>query len=127
MTPKRPFIADPERTVEDISPGLKNNARKSTRGKHGGRRSGAGRKKGVPNKLTADVKAAIMQAFNEVGAAEYLRKLARSDPRTFCTLLGKVLPTQVTADSNNPIHAIDRIEVAVIDPREQHSPKAVRG
>ena len=37
---------------------------------HGGRRSGAGRKKGVPNKLTADV-SAIMQAFKEVGAAEY--------------------------------------------------------
>ena len=64
------------------------------------------------NKLAADVKAAIMQAFCEVRAAEYLRKLARSDPRTFCTLLGKVLPTQVTADANNSIHAIDRIEAS---------------
>jgi hypothetical protein len=42
------------------SPELKNNQRKSTRGKHGGRRSGAGRKKGVPNKLTADVKAGVV-------------------------------------------------------------------
>ena len=32
----------------------------------------------------------IMQAFNDVGAAEYLRKLARSDPRMFGTLLSKV-------------------------------------
>ena len=67
------------------------------------------------------------ELFSEVGGARYLRKLARSDPRTFCTLLGKLLPTQVTADSNNPIHPIDRIEIVVIDPREQHSPKAVRG
>jgi len=58
--------------------------------------------------------------------AEYLRKLARLGPRTLCTLLGKVLATQVTAGSNIPIHATDRIEVVVIDPRKQHSPKAVR-
>ena len=91
-----------EDNTATASRNLKNKAPKSSGGKHGGRRSGAGRKKGVPNKLTADVKAAIMEAFNEVGAAEYLRKLARSDPRTFCTLLGKVLPTQVTADSTIP-------------------------
>ena len=35
---------------------LKKKGRKSTRGKHGGRRSGAGRKKGVPNKLTVDAR-----------------------------------------------------------------------
>src|SRR5262245_65105909 len=83
-----------ERTVEDISPGLKNNARKLTRGKHGGRRSGAGRKKGVPNKLTADVKAAIMEAFCEAGGAEYLRKISKTHPQVFCTLIGKILPQQ---------------------------------
>jgi hypothetical protein len=112
------------------SPELKNNQRKSTRGtrgKHGGRRSGAGRKKGVPNKLTADVKAAIIEAFSKVGGAEYLLRLARSDPRTFCTLFGKVLPTQVTGDPNNPVHAIDRIEFVVVDPKEPPSPKGSRG
>jgi len=67
-----------------------------------------------------------MEAFCEVGAADICASL-RARTRTFCTLLGKVLPTQVTADSNNPIHAIDRIEVVVSNPREQHSPKAVRG
>jgi len=56
----------------------------------GGRRSGAGRKKGVPNKLTADVKAAIMQAFCEAGGAEYLRKISKSHPQMFCALLGKI-------------------------------------
>jgi len=75
--------------------------------------------------LTADVKAAIMEAFNEVGGAQYLSKLARSDRRTFCTLLGKVLPTQVTGDSNNPVPTFDRIEVVVVDPKEQ--PKGSSG
>jgi hypothetical protein len=116
--------------VEDVSLDVKKNAPKSTCGTHGGRgthcgrRSGAGRKKGVPNKLSADVKAAIMEAFNEAGGAKYLRKVARSDPRTFCSLLAKVLLAQVTGDSNDPIRPYDRIEVVFVDPKEQPSPTA---
>ena len=82
---------------------LKNNQQKSTSGGNransGGRRSGADRKKGSPNKLTADVKAAIMAAFDEVGGADYLKTVATTDPRTLCTLLGKILPMQVTGDA----------------------------
>ena len=57
----------------------------------------------MPNKLTADVKAAIMAAFSEVGGEEYLRSVAYSDPRTFCTLLGKILPTQIAGDPDAPV------------------------
>jgi hypothetical protein len=59
------------------------------RANSGGRRSGAGRKKGSPNKLTADVKAGFMAAFDEVGGADYLKTVAQTDPRTFCTLLAR--------------------------------------
>jgi hypothetical protein len=38
-----------------------------------------------------------------------------------------VLPTQVTGDPNNPVHAIDRIEFVVVDPKEQLSPKGSSG
>jgi hypothetical protein len=69
------------------------------RANSGGRRSGAGRKKGSPNKLTADVRAAIVAAFDAVGVADYLKTVAQTDLRTFCTLLGKVLPTQVAGDT----------------------------
>ena len=62
-----------------------------------GRRLGAGRKKGVPNKLTANVKACIIAAFADAGGKDYLVTVAKTDPRTFCMLLGKVLPTH--ADS----------------------------
>jgi hypothetical protein len=62
-----------------------------------------GRKKGVPNKLTADVKACIMSAFNDAGGREYLLRVAKTDPRTFCTLLGKILPTQVAGDTDQPV------------------------
>jgi integrase len=53
----------------------------------GGKRQGAGRKKGVHNKLTRNVKEAILQAFNDEGGVDYLRMVAKKDFKTFCTLL----------------------------------------
>jgi hypothetical protein len=44
------------------------------------------------------VKVAIMAAFHEVGGKDYLRCAGTTDRRTFCALLGKILPTQVTGD-----------------------------
>jgi hypothetical protein len=110
--------------MEDVSLDLKKNAPKSTRRTHGGRgkrgrrRFGAGRKKGVPNKLKADVKAAVMEAFIDVGGAAYLRKLARSDPRTFCTLLGKVLLEEVEGEPDEPVLP-NRVEFVIVRPNEQ--------
>lgn len=54
-----------------------------------------GRQKGTPNKVTADLRAAIQQAFNDAGGADYLVGLAESNPAVFCTLLGKIVPAQV--------------------------------
>jgi len=69
----------------------------------GGKRQGAGRKRGVPNKLTAHIREAVENAFVEVGGENYLVKIAKEDPRIFCTLLGKILPTQVEAKAEEPI------------------------
>lgn len=57
----------------------------------------AGSRKGTPNKVTQAVKEAVQTAFDEVGGAEYLVKVARHDHKTFCALLGKVIPAQVNA------------------------------
>lgn len=59
-----------------------------------GRKTG-GRVKGTPNKLTADIRSAIETAFHQVGGAEYLERIAKTEPAVFCGLLGKVLPTQL--------------------------------
>lgn len=56
---------------------------------------GPGRKPGIPNKLTRDVKAAIEQAFENVGGVEYLQKQAKENPQAFLTLLGKLIPKDV--------------------------------
>ncbi len=79
---------------------MKNNQRKS---KRGGARKGAGRKKGVPNKINALVRDMILQALDEAGGVNYLKRQAKKTPVAFLTLLGKVLPTQLTGEGGAPL------------------------
>ena len=71
-------------------------------GQHGGRRVGAGRKKGVPNKISADLKDAVIKTFKKVGGIKYLEGVARTDPAVFCRLLGRLLPHEI-ATSDGPL------------------------
>lgn len=61
-----------------------------------GKKTGGGSRKGVPNKATAELKAMVLQALEEEGGVDYLRWASREQPASFLTLLGKILPTQVT-------------------------------
>lgn len=74
---------------------------------HGGKREGAGRKPGVPNKFTAELKDAILQAAEQAGGDEgivgYLKEQAAKNPGPFLSLLGKVLPMQVTGEGGAPL------------------------
>lgn len=71
-----------------------------------------GRSKGTPNKVTALLKDEILQAADGAhpeGRVGYLRQQANENPTAFMTLLGKVLPTQIGGDPENPIiHRIER-------------------
>jgi hypothetical protein len=60
--------------------------------------AGRGRPKGSKNKATTALKDAILGALSSVGGQAYLERVAAEDPRTFCTLLGKVLPMTVAGD-----------------------------
>lgn len=62
-----------------------------------------GRKPGVPNKVTADVKAMILQALSDAGGADYLRARSQDEPAAFMQLVGKVLPMQVTGADGAPL------------------------
>lgn len=63
-------------------------------------RSKTGRAKGTPNKTTALLKDAILQAAERAGGKTglvgYLQTQAVENPGPFLALLGKVLPMQVT-------------------------------
>ena len=67
-----------------------------------GRKTG-GRVAGTPNKLSADLRAMILNALSEAGGEQYLARQANENPSAFMTLLGKVLPTQVTGHEGGPV------------------------
>jgi hypothetical protein len=76
---------------------------------------GPGRKKGVQNKATQEIKAMISQALDEAGGVAYLVECAKN-PRTaaaFLGLVGKVLPLQVTGEGGGPVQ-IARIELVAM-------------
>jgi hypothetical protein len=77
------------------------------RGAKPGERRG-GRAKGTPNKFSGELKDMILQALNGAGGVTYLQKQATETPTAFLSLVGKVLPMQVTGKDGDSI----RIEVS---------------
>jgi len=65
-------------------------------GRPTGKPKTGGRTKGTPNKLTSDVKDMILTALDKAGGVNYLVARAADSPAAFLTLVGKVLPLQVT-------------------------------
>ena len=77
----------------------------------------SGRPKGAKNKLPQEVKAMILQALQGAGGVEYLQERA-NDPRTasaFMSLVGKVLPLQVTGEGGGAVR-IESVVRRIVDP-----------
>ncbi|HEV8407330.1 MAG TPA: hypothetical protein VGQ34_05290 [Sphingomicrobium sp.] len=73
--------------------------------------AGKGRRKGVQNKTTGAVKDMVVKALSEAGGVAYLKRQAEKNPAAFLTLVGKVIPLQVSGDSENPLQHVHRIEL----------------
>ena len=67
--------------------------------------AGPGRPKGIPNKTTQSVKEAIERAFDKLGGTDYLVHVGQTDPRTFCALLSRLLPTKLANADGSPLLA----------------------
>lgn len=84
-------------------------------------RSKTGRAKGTPNKTTALLKDAILQAAEMAGDKEglvgYLTTQAKANPGPFMALLGKVLPMQVTGEDGGPLK-VSVIERRIVRPSD---------
>ena len=81
----------------------------------GGYIPGSGRKKGVPNKINGDLKAMILGALAGAGGQDYLQRQAELNPGAFLTLIGKVLPMQITGEGGGSLV----IEVVTGVPRDE--------
>lgn len=69
-------------------------------------KAGPGRPKGVQNKTTIALKEAILEALNAAGGVDYLVTQSRDNPTAFMTLLGKVLPMQVTGEGGSALTVV---------------------
>lgn len=78
---------------------------------------GPGRPKGLRNRVTVAVKTTILEAFKLEGGVVYLRKVAKEDPRTFCALLGRLLPTELRGDLNVTMN--EKLSVRLKNARER--------
>lgn len=62
-------------------------------------KSGAGRKKGTPNKITSDIKSHILNAINnlpgKLSGEGWFENLAKRDSRSMANLLGKCIPAKI--------------------------------
>lgn len=84
-------------------------ARSSTSG-------GPGRPKGALNKSTAILKDMILGALNDVGGQEYLAWAAKAEPKAFMSLLGRVLPYQL---SGAPLPQPVDVKMILVDPQKE--------
>lgn len=77
-----------------------------------------GSRKGRPNRTTSVLKDAILLAAEQAGhdgkgkdgLTGYLRSLAVLEPVAFASLLGKVLPLQISGEGGGPVR-IARVEL----------------
>jgi len=73
-----------------------------------------GRVKGTPNKITTALKDMILGALDDAGGQKYLTEQAKKNPGPFLTLLGKVLPTTIAGDPENPLLPVDELSDKIL-------------
>lgn len=69
---------------------------------------GPGRPPGLPNKNTRVLKDMIMAALDGAGGVQYLTDQAKENPKAFLSLVGRVLPLQVTGENGGAMTVIVR-------------------
>jgi len=95
---------------------------------HGGRRPGSGRKKGAPNKATAEIKEIArtytVQAVKELARLATKAKSEAARVAAIRELLdrGYGKATQpITGDPESPLETPQRIVVQVVDPKDRRA------
>lgn len=71
-----------------------------TKGKSGNPK---GRTAGTPNKVTASIKAAFKESFDNLGGPEALTTWARENPTEFYKLAARLIPTEIVGNEGGPL------------------------
>ena len=83
----------------------------------------AGRRPGSPNKTTAAVRDALIEAFERAGGVDFLVGLAETDPATFARLLARLIPNEVAAKVEGAREVVYRIYRGNAPSSEGHGPR----
>lgn len=76
-----------------------------------------GRKKGTPNKLTAEAREVFRLAAEGAGGVEALTQFAIAEPKTFWPLYARLIPLQMTGEGGKDLFP-STIRVELVDPSE---------
>jgi len=76
------------------------------RGRKPGTPKTGGRQPGATNKITKALKDMILGALDDAGGQTYLSEQAVANPTAFLSLLGKVLPSEITGQNNGPMQLV---------------------
>jgi hypothetical protein len=57
---------------------------------------GPGRPRGLQNRVTRTIKDMVETALKKAGGAAYLQRQATAEPAAFLTLVGKLIPKDIT-------------------------------
>ena len=88
--------------------------KQSTKSSRGGKRPGAGRPAGVPNKLSATVKDNVIAVFDRLGGIDHMKGWAEENPTQFYNIYAKLMPLQVNGPGENG-EFINKVVVEFVD------------
>lgn len=72
-----------------------------------GKKTGGGSRKGVPNKVSRDLRAAIIESFYKAGGVNYLLEQSKANPQAYMSLMGKVIPKEIDATVRGQINLVN--------------------
>jgi len=63
-------------------------------------RHGAGRPKGVKNRVNQTIQQMLLDSLNNMGDVEWFDKLAKEEPKAYAQLISKLIPLQLIGGQN---------------------------